>query len=269
MAQQFLALKNSWDAVQRSAKRKGVVPSWRDPDLRAFVLGRGGRRLPPSTPSSGSRSSPCPSLPICNLVAQLTASHSPPAPAVSSASVTSAPAPVLSPAPAASPLPPAAPSLPDSVPSEDESAPDSAVASAVEALPDLLSDLWIPVPPRWQVLHDGPTPVLFRPDPASEGSLARVAGHHVRWGVSALSSSPGWYFRSEAPALHPPSVLPCPDWETVHSALSGLSLLAGFAPPVVTSDGPERPRRSVGLPWIEGHLGHFLQPLCGNTRKKK
>lgn len=34
---QFSSLKKSWEAVQRSAKRKGMTPAWRDPKLRDFV----------------------------------------------------------------------------------------------------------------------------------------------------------------------------------------------------------------------------------------
>lgn len=57
LSHQFTALKRSWDAVQRSAKRKGAAPSWRNPDLQEFVLGRGGRRSSQSAASSTSRSS--------------------------------------------------------------------------------------------------------------------------------------------------------------------------------------------------------------------
>lgn len=301
LTQQFVALKSSWDAVRRSAKRKGLVPSWRDSTLREFVLGRHGRRPPSSVASSTSRSSPCPSLPGEPVAGPSSAaqvappSPSPPPPAASAPlpslagegvspqlqdfvrglvdelgaslrqSLPTASAPAASPVPpprAASPAPPRAPSPAPSTPYEDDLSPGSDGAAAeAEDVHDQLPDSWIPVPQGWEVHHDGSAHILLRPDPVSAGSLARVTGQRLRWGVSAHSPVPGWHFRSEAHPLHSTTALPCPSWDDVHNALSGLSLLAGFSPPVVETDGDENPRRSVGFPWTEGHADHFLRAV--------
>ena len=63
LSQQFSSLKKSWDAVQKSARRNGVSPSWLDSSLREFVLGRGTRRSRSSeTSASSCFSSPVPSF---------------------------------------------------------------------------------------------------------------------------------------------------------------------------------------------------------------
>ena len=62
LSNQFVAMKKSWDAVQRSAKRKGRVASWKDDSLRSFVLGKGQRAASHSAASSTTQSSPAPSL---------------------------------------------------------------------------------------------------------------------------------------------------------------------------------------------------------------
>ena len=62
LSQQFASLKRSWEAVQRSAKRKGRGAAWRDDSLRFFVMGKGKRAASHSATSSTSQSSPPPSL---------------------------------------------------------------------------------------------------------------------------------------------------------------------------------------------------------------
>lgn len=105
LSQQFGFLKRSWEGVQRSAKRKGVRPSWRDEGLKSFVLGRGGRRASASAASSLSRSSPCPSLPEG------------PVAGPSSAALAAPPSPVAAPPPSSVAPPPDASPLPQSTPS--------------------------------------------------------------------------------------------------------------------------------------------------------
>lgn len=61
LSQHFLSIKKSWEAVQRSAKRKRRSASWHDPELREFLLGRPAGRSSLSTTSTG-RSSPASSL---------------------------------------------------------------------------------------------------------------------------------------------------------------------------------------------------------------
>ena len=62
ISQQFVSLKKSWDAVQRSAKRKGRVAAWKDASLRSFILGKGNRPASLSAASSTGQSSPSSSL---------------------------------------------------------------------------------------------------------------------------------------------------------------------------------------------------------------
>ena len=55
---QYTSLRRSWEAVQRSAKRKGKHAVWKDEAFRLAFMGRGSRTAVPSTPSSAGRSSP-------------------------------------------------------------------------------------------------------------------------------------------------------------------------------------------------------------------
>ena len=48
----YSSLRRSWEAAQRSAKRKSRAATWKDADLREFLLGRGSRRSSLSASSS-------------------------------------------------------------------------------------------------------------------------------------------------------------------------------------------------------------------------
>ena len=102
LSQHFTSIRKSWEAVQRSAKRKGHSASWSDPALREFLLGRGSRRSSASASSSADRASSSPS----------TSEPLPPPSSVASAPPPASPTvPHLSP-PTPPPPPPTAPASP-------------------------------------------------------------------------------------------------------------------------------------------------------------
>ena len=112
LSQHFTSIRKSWEAVQRSAKRKGRTATWRDASLREFVLGRGSRR--PSVSASASSSGPAsPSTSSSGSVPPPDAGPSQPPPSAASSAPPPAP---LSPPPARSPPPPPpAPAFPAEV----------------------------------------------------------------------------------------------------------------------------------------------------------
>ena len=104
LSQHFTSIRKSWEAVQRSAKRKGRTAAWRDASLREFVLGRGSRRSSVSA-SSSDHASPSTSATESVPHSDAGPSEAPPS-AAPSAPPVAPPAP-LSPPPAPSPPPPA------------------------------------------------------------------------------------------------------------------------------------------------------------------
>lgn len=290
LSQHFVSLKKSWDAVQRSAKRKGKSPAWRDSSLREFVMGRGPRAPHHSSPSSASRSSPCPSLSedptpgpssapdgalgssathaaaatapveltpqvqlfIRELFTELASSLRPPPPPAPS------PPPVpASETPSPSPAPPSVPATPYEV----QSSPVSVLSSEDEGEVAQLSEAWVPVPCDWQVLRDGDSRILLRRDPSAPGTLVQVPDLEVCWGTSRHSLEPSWHFCPRDQASRPSASIPVPSFDELWRSLSTLGVLAGLNPPVNLSDGEEPPRRSVGVPWAEGRADVFLRSV--------
>lgn len=126
--------------------------------------------------------------------------------------------------------------------------------------PDQLEEVCVPVPTDWQVLQDANTDVLFRLDLVAHGALVQVPGQQVRWGVCAHSLIPTWHFCPVGQPLRQELLL-CPTFKEVLHSFSTLGVLAGLSPLVVSMEGDENPRRSVGLPWMDGWAAQFLQPI--------
>ena len=128
-----------------------------------------------------------------------------------------------------------------------DSSPVSDFAPEVEEDQDQLSEAWVLVLLGLQVLQNSSAHVPFCPDPAANGALVQVQGQWMRWEISPHSLVLGWPFCPEEQPVCQASTLPCPSWEEVHHSLSTLSVLVGFSPPVVATDGDENPRCLVGL----------------------
>lgn len=116
----------------------------------------------------------------------------------------------------------------------------------------------MPVPPDWDVLPRGSSNLLFRLDPATQGSLAQVQGSQLRWGVSVHPSDPVWHFSSEEQPPRASTIMPCPSFEEVQRSFANLGILADLSPPVILQEGEDSSRRSVGLVWTQGQTEHFL-----------
>ena len=151
LSHQFSSLKRSWEAVKRSARRKGVQALWRDASLRQFVLGRSAQFVSPSRESSSSRSSPhspSPGGPLAGPSSSVLDSAAPPPPSVAAAP----PTPPLGAATAAPP--------PPSPSGAGPSPPSSAEVDVAPGVRRLLTDLFAEFA------------ASFRPPPAAPAPLA-------------------------------------------------------------------------------------------------